>query len=179
MGRALFISDLHIGSERILKLCRRPFATLEEQDEAIVSNWRKAVNGDDTVYLLGDLAEGDYERTIRILLPLPGHKILVIGNHDDEQSLFHYQRCNLFDRTTHYAKIESDGEEIILSHYPIMDWEDRQYGSIQIYGHIHNKDLPEIREYYKDKPCYNCGADVICFTPRTVEELKRIKEAQS
>ena len=71
-----------------------------------------------------------------------------------------------------------DRGDIIVFHYPIMDWENRQHGSVLIYGHIHNKDLPEIKDYYKDKPCYNCGADVVGFTPRTLEELERIKEAQ-
>ena len=41
-----------------------------------------------------------------------------------------------------------------------------------------NKDMQEMRDYYKDKPCYNCGADVIGFTPRTLKELEKIKEEQ-
>lgn len=178
MGRNLFIADLHIGSQRILKLCHRTFKTLEEQDQAIAENWKNAVGDDDTVYVLGDAAEGDYERVIRILSPLPGRKILVVGNHDDDESLLHYQRSRLFESIMGYAKTEEGGKEIILFHYPIMDWEDRQFGSVLVYGHIHNKDLPEIRGYYKDKPCYNCGADVVGFAPRTLEELIRIKEAQ-
>ena len=108
--------------------------------------------------------------------PLPGRKILVKGNHDDEESLSHYERAKLFEKIVSYAKIRDGENEFILFHYPLLDWEDRQFGSILIYGHIHNKDLPEIRDYYKDKPCYNCGADVIGFTPRTLEELQRIKE---
>lgn len=178
MGRNLFIADLHLGSQRILELCHRPFKTLDEQDQAISANWINAVGEDDTVYVLGDAAEGDYERVIRILSPLPGRKRLVVGNHDDDESLLQYQRKHLFERIMGYAKTEEGGKEIILFHYPIMDWEDRQFGSVLVYGHTHNKDLPEIRSYYKDKPCYNCGADVIGFTPRTLEELIRIKEAQ-
>lgn len=178
MGRKLFIADLHIGSERILKLCSRPFKTLDEQDETIATNWRKTVKEDDIVYVVGDVSEGEWGRTLRILAPLPGHKILVIGNHDDAESLAHYRKEGLFDEITTYAKTEEGDKEIIVFHYPIMDWENRQHGSVLIYGHIHNKDLPEIKDYYKDKPCYNCGADVVGFTPRTLEELERIKEAQ-
>ena len=178
MGKTLFIADLHIGSQRILELCHRSFCALEEEDEAIAANWRNAVSEEDTVYVLGDVAEGDYERVIRILSPLPGRKILVVGNHDDEESLRHYQRCHLFQCIMSYGKTEAEGKEAILFHYPIMDWENRQFGSIHIYGHIHNKDLPDIKDYFRDKPCYNCGADVIGFTPRTLDELKAIKEAQ-
>ena len=177
MGKNFFIADLHLGSERILKLCHRPFKSVDEQDEAVAMNWRGAVNEGDTAYVLGDLAEGDYERTVRILSTLPGRKILVVGNHDDQESLSHYRKAGLFEAIVTYAKAKESGKEIILSHYPIMDWENRQFGSVLIYGHIHNKDLPEISTYYKDKPCYNCGADVIGFTPRTLEELRKIKEA--
>ena len=176
MGRSLFIADLHLGSERIMRLCHRPFAALDEQDRAVATNWEKAVKEEDTVYVLGDVSEGDYERTVRILSPLPGRKILVVGNHDDEESLCCYRRARLFEEIVNYAKTEENGREIILFHYPIMDWENRQFGSILVYGHIHNKDLPDIRDYYKDKPCYNCGADVVGFTPRTLEELKTMKE---
>ena len=176
MGKALFIADLHLGSERILTLCHRPFWDLTEQDEVIAKNWRDAVKPDDIVYVLGDAAEGDYERVIRVLSPLPGRKMLVKGNHDDEESLSHYERAKLFEKIVSYAKIRDRENEFILFHYPLLDWEDRQFGSILIYGHIHSKDLPGIRDYYKDKPCYNCGADVIGFTPRTLEELQRIKE---
>ncbi len=178
MGKLFFIADLHIGSERILRLCHRPFRTLDEQDQAIMDNWRNAVKENDTVYILGDVAEGDYERTVRILSSLPGRKILVVGNHDDEESLSYYRKAGIFQDITPYAKTEEGGKEIILFHYPIMDWEDRQHGSVLVYGHIHNKDLPEIKGYYEDKPCFNCGADVIGFTPRTLEELRRIKEEQ-
>ena len=178
MGRLLFLADTHFGSGRIIRLCHRPFKDVAEQDRVIASNWQKAVNNDDTVYLLGDVAEGDYERSVRILAGLPGRKILVVGNHDDEASLSRYQEAGIFESIVPYAKAYQGGEEIILFHYPIIDWENRQFGSSLVYGHIHNKDLPEIRDYYKDKPCYNCGADVVGFIPRTLEELKRIKEAQ-
>lgn len=176
-GRILFIADLHLGSERIIRLCHRPFRSVEEQNEIIASNWQKSVKNDDVVYLLGDIAEGDYELSVRILSRLPGRKILVVGNHDDEESISHYRRAGIFESIVPYAKDHQGQTEIILFHYPIMDWENRQFGSCLVYGHIHNKDLPEIRDYYKDKPCFNCGADVIGFTPRTLEELQRIKEA--
>lgn len=178
MGRNLYISDLHIGSERIIRLCGRPFADVDEMDAAIERNWREAVRPGDTVYILGDLAEADHQRAIRLLKRLPGRKVLVLGNHDTNEAALAYRKSRLFAGIRRYDKTMDFGKEIILSHYPMMDWEDRQFGSIHIYGHIHNKDLPEIREYYKDKPCYNCGADVIGFTPRTLEELMGIKEAQ-
>lgn len=178
MGRNLFIADLHIGSQRIIDLCHRPFRDIDDQDEAITRNWRQAVNAEDAVYILGDLSEGDPQRVVCRLKHLPGRKVLVLGNHDDEASVRVYQKSKTFDRICWYTKIMDAERKVILFHYPIMDWEDRQFGSALVYGHIHNKDMQEMRDYYKDKPCYNCGADVIGFTPKTLKELEKIKGEQ-
>jgi len=50
-----FTSDLHLGHKNIIKLCHRPFASLKEMDETLVSNWNQVVTNGDTVYIIGDL----------------------------------------------------------------------------------------------------------------------------
>lgn len=47
-----FISDLHLGHRNILKLCNRPFSSIEEMDEIIIDNWNNKVHRDDTVYIM-------------------------------------------------------------------------------------------------------------------------------
>ena len=47
-----FTSDLHLGHNNIIKLCNRPFNTLEEMDEALINNWNKKVKNSDTVYII-------------------------------------------------------------------------------------------------------------------------------
>lgn len=50
-----YISDLHLGHYNILKMCNRPFETVEEMQGKITENWNNVVKNDDHVYVLGDL----------------------------------------------------------------------------------------------------------------------------
>lgn len=50
-----FTSDLHLGHKNIIKLCDRPFASLEEMDETLIANWNQVVTNGDTIYIVGDL----------------------------------------------------------------------------------------------------------------------------
>ena len=44
-------------------------------------------------------------------------------------------------------------------------------GSILLYGHVHNKHIPEVDEYYRNKLAFNVSMDVNDFEPRTLLEL--------
>lgn len=48
-----YTADLHV--HYALLLPSRPFATVEEMDEALVKNWNDTVGPEDTVYLVGDI----------------------------------------------------------------------------------------------------------------------------
>lgn len=184
-NRTLFISDLHLNSERIRRLCERPFASVDEMHKAIISNWNYNVSLNDTVFMLGDIADEYSSENISVLKKLFGKKILILGNHDDSESIEAYKKEKIFDEICQYKVIELLEKKIILFHYPIMDWEDMDYGSSHIYGHIHNKVLPKfvsrfkgmemLNSYFSEKQAYNCCADVIGFTPRTFDELLTIK----
>ena len=83
MSKIFFTSDLHFGHKNILKFTKpRPFATIEEHDQAIINNWNSVVNRDDTVYVLGDIAMNmDPDVLENHLECLNGHKRLILGNH--------------------------------------------------------------------------------------------------
>lgn len=46
-----FTSDLHLGHENCIRLCNRPFSSIEEMDETLIENWNYKVTGKDTVYI--------------------------------------------------------------------------------------------------------------------------------
>lgn len=77
-----FTSDSHFGHRNILDLGRgRPFATIQEHDEALIENWNRVVTASDTVWHLGDFSLS--VAVMEAVIPrLHGHRILVAGNHD-------------------------------------------------------------------------------------------------
>ena len=59
MPNTFFTSDSHFGHASVLapRMDRpRPFATIEEHDEALVAAWNAVVRPDDIVWHLGDFA---------------------------------------------------------------------------------------------------------------------------
>ena len=185
-----YIADTHFNDQRIMDLCKRPFKSLEEMNKTIIDNWNNRVKDDDTVYVLGDIANNEDPKSIKIFRELKGHKHLILGNHD-QPLIASIRESNIFESIEYMKAIMDNKEFVFLCHYPLMDWpgfnvrfnEKFDTRSSLIYGHIHNKTIKEgteyaqIKAYYSDKKAYNAGVDVIGFTPRTLEELKTLKEA--
>src|SRR5258708_12137402 len=83
-----FTSDTHFGHANIIRYCDRPFATVEEMDEAMIANWNAVVGRGDDVWHLGDFGwSRDATRIRSIFHQLNGRKRLVIGNHDGKEVL--------------------------------------------------------------------------------------------
>lgn len=80
--RTWYTADLHLGHERIIELCDRPFGSVGEMNEEILTRWNERVEPGDTVWVLGDVALGPIEQSLALVSRLHGHKILVAGNHD-------------------------------------------------------------------------------------------------
>ena len=86
-----FTSDLHLGHENVIKLCNRPFDSIEEMDAALIRNWNRKVTNGDTVYVLGDLIYKSKKPPEEYLRQLKGKKHLIVGNHDRSW----YSKCQL------------------------------------------------------------------------------------
>ena len=50
-----YISEPHFGHANIIRLCSRPFDSVEEMDKVIMENWNLHVSDSDDIYILGDL----------------------------------------------------------------------------------------------------------------------------
>ena len=72
-----FTSDLHLGHRNIIRLCNRPFATIEEMDETLIRNWNAKVTNGDTVYILGDLLFRNEKPAEEYLKQLKGSGLIV------------------------------------------------------------------------------------------------------
>jgi calcineurin-like phosphoesterase family protein len=87
-ARILVISDTHFGHENIYSFVdsqgrriRHEFKNSFEGDYEMVRRWKSVVRPDDHVYHLGDYAM-NHTKYLYLLRELPGHKRLILGNHD-------------------------------------------------------------------------------------------------
>lgn len=166
MSKNYFIADTHFGHEKIIKICNRPFTSIEEMEKQIIDNWNNKVSDEDTVYILGDFSfKMTKENAINILKQLNGKKVLIKGNHDKFVGQRDFDSC--FEKVCDYLQITENKQQLILSHYPIIDYAGMYYGAKMIYGHIHNKYIP-----HKDMFCVS--VECINYEPVTIEELENI-----
>lgn len=176
-----YISDIHFNDQKIFDKCKRPFSGIDEFKNTIIKNWNSKVSESDDVYILGDIAEDTDEDALMIFKELKGNKHLIVGNHD-EKLVKAIKESKLFASIKFIDLIEDAGRKVCICHYPLMDWMEFNRNGILVYGHIHNKTkdngiaYAQIKDYYKDKPAYNCGVDVTGYTPVTLDEMIRLKE---
>lgn len=175
-----YISDLHFKDQSIFDKCKRPFKDLKVFENTIINNWNNKVTDNDIIYVLGDI--GSIEPTsINVFKNLNGHKHLIIGNHDHE-ILGHIKESNIFESIKFIDLIIDNDRKVCLCHYPLMDWMGFNRNGYLVYGHIHNKTIAngcayrQIKDYYLDKPAYNCGCDVTGYVPVTLDEMIKLKE---
>ena len=161
MGNIYFISDTHFGHTNIIKYCNRPFKDVNEMNEVLINNWNKVVNKNDIVYHLGDfILDNNIEEVFN---KLNGTIYLIKGNHD-HKSTSYYNRIG-FKVIPSQTKLEE--YKFILSHRPLED-NMIPKGYINIYGHIHDKELDS-----KFNPnIHKCvSVEKINYSPISINEL--------
>ncbi len=129
------IADLHLDHEDILKYTRatRPYANLDEHNEAVVASWNGVVTRQDRVIIVGDFAFGHHGRWINTLR---GKKILIRGNHDEMPQVYLQQ----FAEVHEFGQVRVVcGKLITFCHYPMFSWPDICKGSWHVHGHVHGR----------------------------------------
>lgn len=105
-----YTADLHFGHRSAIIFDNRPFADVDEMDNALIELWNQRVGDEDHVYIIGDFAFRNEKSEEWYLQQLKGHKHLVIGNHDGK-----------------------------LLNFPLAEWNGFKRGHSHIHGHIHNR----------------------------------------
>ncbi|RAK45945.1 hydrolase [Macrococcus epidermidis] len=161
-----FISDTHFYHKNIAE---SRGLTVEEMNTLMINNWNNIVNEDDEVYILGDLFyRATIEQANEILNNLNGTKHLVIGNHDK-----HYLKRKEFNKH-HFKTIKDiiefnyEGYHFFLCHYPVIDWNRKHYGSIHLYGHIHDNIS---YESILGPQSINVSVELIEYTPISINKI--------
>lgn len=155
-----FTSDTHFSHKRVLAY--RPFATLQEMDEALVANWNAVVKPGDDVYHLGDFA---WKNAQHYRNRLVGNIYKIKGNHHGAAKKIAKDFCWMKDvlevkipYMTHAAGVCTcnaswpegvhhhqcpsrfpvfERQRIWLSHYAHRVWPRMHHGVWHLYGHSH------------------------------------------
>jgi len=143
--RVWITSDLHFMHTNIIGYCDRPFFNVDSMTDALMATLQK-VPKDELIIFGGDMAMGNYQKTVELIRLLPGRKILIAGNHD----LTRDGKCklaleeNLFEAVVPFlAWLGYQGRLVVVSHYPILVPETYKNTPILNYhGHLHEKTLP-------------------------------------
>lgn len=183
------------------KSCRK-FQILEEMNELIVKNINDNVKENDTLYHLGDWSFGGIENIWEFRKRINCKNIhLIFGNHDHHiignkvlpncisSYNYNYGKYDLFDNpclyikdsskaqnlflsTQYYLDLKIGKQHLILSHFPIEEWDGISKNYIHLHGHCHgskNNSLMNI-EYKR----MDVGLDWNEFRPYHYDEIIEI-----
>lgn len=173
-----FTSDTHFDHTNIIGFCNRPFKSIEEMNETIISNWNNKVGKDDIVFHLGDFSFGNGNAK-QFIDKLNGKIILIMGNHDFKN--LKQKDLELFYHYSQQMFIKIEGQKIYLNHNPFLCYGGtyRREGDEvwQLFGHVHSGpyskdglDNERLKMLFPFQ--YDVGVDNNNFTPISFYELK-------
>ena len=154
--RIFFIADTHFWSENILHYENRPFKSVNEIDETIVSNWNNVVWENDIVRYLWDIWD------VSLVNKLNGKKFLVKWNHDTKDNEYYRKLwfIEVYDMPVIFQNFW------ILSHEPLYVNKNMPYANI--FAHVHLD--PKYKTVSEQSFCVSC--DRIWFKPISFAEIK-------
>jgi len=163
-----FTSDLHLNHNAAIRMCERPFESIDEMNRTLIENINARVKKHDTLYILGDIAhKGTVEQANELIAKINGKKILIRGNHDRVYD------ATLFEGIYDFLEIHVDGINISLMHYPMVEWPKSRHGSYHLHGHQHNKPEYNLRMKEQGKLRYDVGVDANYYCPVSLQEIRQ------
>ena len=154
-----FTADTHFGDHRTLNIHRRPFGTVAEMDEALVTGWNAVVTLEDVVWHLGDVTRRPAD-VVALLSRLHGTKHLIRGNNDPAAT----GEAPGWTSVGDYAELTEADHRLVLCHYPFRSWNGQHRRAINLHGHSHGKLKPMLRQY-------DVGVDARDYRPVRLAEL--------
>ena len=162
-----YCADTHFLHRNIIKFCKRPFANVNEMNEALIFNWNKIVSNNDEVHVIGDFAFcGTLEDTQTIFNRLNGRKHLVTGNHDTLALEMEHVRPGTWASISDLKEVIHHNQKIVMCHYPMRTWHHSYKGVWHLYGHVHGTTEPHGKSVDVGVDCWN-------YTPVSFPHLKK------
>jgi len=164
-----FSADWHLGHANIIKYCRRPFMTREEEGlldmsdrgiipqkelrisqestdrmtNAIIDSTNAVVGANDTLVINGDFCWSPRDDRLRVAKAyrdrINCRNVFLICGNHDDRRILNQLFTAIYDQYIFHV----NGQNIFMSHYPCRSWEMAHHGSWMLYGHVHNLFWPE------------------------------------
>ena len=182
MPKIFVTSDHHFDHSNIIRYCKRPFNSAALMNQEMVHRWNAVVGEEDIVYHLGDFTMSYITTAMHWFGELKG-LIYILRNwqHHDRRWL-RATGMDAFGNDGHLRPVTMSGLPIqilpptwnlergrnelpiILSHFPIEDWDRKHHGSIHLHGHSHGR-----AKVIKGR--MDVGVDSQDFRPQTIEDI--------
>jgi calcineurin-like phosphoesterase family protein len=143
--------------------------------EVILDNINSLVKPGDEFYHLGDFCWGSPATAIKLLKRINGKKFMIMGNHDkvfrraDVAANVEWVK-DLYGLTVQDPDAPQRKRYIVLCHYPLLSWAQKNHGSWHLHGHCHGK----INEANVGQYRLDVGVDSHNFKPLSYDEIKEI-----
>ena len=150
--RKYVISDTHFGSEKVIKVHKRPFKSAEAMDYFMIESWNSIVTNNDMVYFLGDF--GDKSNMGK----LNGKIVYIRGNNDN------FGIHNKFVKHRH--------ENFYMVHIPSQvpkNW--NKYKTWVIHGHLHNDNISKYPFINGMEKTINVSVELLGYKPISLDYI--------
>ncbi len=161
-GAIWFTADTHYSHANIIRpdFCNRPYADVEEMNEALIENFNECVKPGDTCYHLGDFSFA--RNPAEVFNRLNGNKLLVLGNHDWKRLRELRKLSWGWIKDVYFLRVA--GTKIWLNHFAQRAWPSAHHGSLHLYGHSHGS-LPDFGR------STDVGVDAWDYRPVHLDEI--------
>lgn len=159
------ISDTHFDHRNIIDYCDRPFDSIEEMNDALVSNWNDVVGTNDEVIFLGDLTiKDDFATFVNWVEKLNGTIEFVRGDHDEAV-------LTTLDTVSIHEQLRFEYRDIPF--YCVHDPADapRKWKGWTIHGHHHNNWPDQFPFVNPRRRLLNVSVELIEYTPLSLPQL--------
>jgi calcineurin-like phosphoesterase family protein len=164
-----FISDLHLGHSNIITFTGddgeriRPFDSVDDMHNTMISRWNSVVRPSDHVYILGDVVIG--KKDLPLLNEFNGHKRIVLGNHDPYAAQDYLQYVDKI-----FGVRVMNGA--VLTHVPIHPASlNQRTWNFNIHGHLHQREVLGI-DGLRDPRYFNVSCERLDYYPIERDQLR-------
>ncbi len=182
-----FSADTHFNHTNTLRREKRPFETKEEFDRYVINTWNSQVKKEDTIYVLGDFLNFNFEKgdsdswikSIYYPKKIKCDVVLIIGNNEERLikkvfkgnfNLFKEFAINAgFKDVKREDFLEYNGYLFFLNHFPSK----HKDNFINLFGHVHRS-----TGIYKPFGI-NVGCDLNYFKLYSIDEILDILQQKS